>query len=127
MIHQWQQKKNEEERFMEEHENPENEQNIKDHLNHYKGIELTVMEKKFHQDSRDTTDSVSSSVKYLLKKRKKTSGLNNLPKNNKINFKIEEIDLKLPNFSRKMANLNENLSKTVTLADMDKYNDIFDL
>ena len=126
MIHQWQQKKNEEERFVEEHENPENEQIMKNHMNHYKGIELTVLEKKFHQDSKDTTDSVSNSVKYLMKKRNKNIGNINLPKK-KNNVNIEELfEFKSPNNHNIFREIKELNQKTVTLPDMNKFNDIFD-
>lgn len=124
MIHQWQQKKLEEDKFIEEHMIQEGEENLNDYLNNYKGMDLSNLEKKFQRDSVDTTNSISNSIKYLLKKRKKINDPNNnFKKVINIDNIVEEVETE-NNFITNCQ--NENTHKVVALSEMDKYKDIFD-
>jgi hypothetical protein len=124
MVHQWQQKKLEEDKFIEDHMNPEGEENLKEHLKSYKGLDLSKMEKKFQRDSIDTTNSISNSIKYLLKKRKKVNdSSSNSKKPLDINNIVDGVES-----NNDLINIipNDNIKKVVTLTEMDKYKDIFD-
>ncbi len=124
MIHQWQQKKLEEDKFIEDHMNTEGEQNLKEHLKNYKGLDLSNMEKKFQKDSIDTTNSISNSIKYLLKKRNKVNdSSSNSKKTLDITNIVDELEPKNGLFNMIP---NDNIKKVVTLTEMDKYKDIFD-
>jgi hypothetical protein len=71
MVKEWQQKKMEEERLIKQYNNPEDEKDVKDALDEDKRKEVMNLNKKFIVESFETTKSVSDSLKFLNRKRKK--------------------------------------------------------
>lgn len=82
----WQQRKDEEERLVKEYTSNSD----KDHVNNYveklHQKEIAILNKNFYNDNNEVSDSISSSIKYLMRKKARE----NDPQ--KVQVKIEKID-----------------------------------
>jgi hypothetical protein len=98
MLKEWQQKKLEEEKLMREYSDPKEEENLKLYKDNEKKKEVLRLNEKYLIDSVDTSDSISKSIKFLLKKQKREDeDINNTNKYNNIEIrKMNNIEFKKP-------------------------------
>ena len=80
----WQQKKSEEEKLLRMYNKPDQEENVKDYIDSDKKKEVLKLNQKYLMESVETTQSVSDSIKFLLKKQKREEGKNNENGENKV-------------------------------------------
>jgi hypothetical protein len=102
MIKEWQQKKIEEEKLLKMYNNPNEEENVKDYIDSDKRKEVLRLNKKYLFESVETTESVSDSIKFLLKKQKRDGGIEN--KNNI----IEKVEIKKIDYAIKKEETKKN-------------------
>jgi hypothetical protein len=119
MLHEYQKKKEEEEKMVKEYE--QGDLNIKEQLYNLKKEEAEKLNIKFFKETTNITNSVTSSIKYLLKKRnkdkqtKKEDGfvdINNIEVNNHNSYN----NIEIPKAKKQ--------SKRKVVKDKVEYNDI---
>lgn len=118
MIKDWQQKKIEEEKLLKMYNNPVEEGNVKDYIDSDKRKEVERLNKKYLVDSVETSDSVSQSIKFLLKKQKRDESKNieeNLGKN-----KLDRVNQNEESKNNIQIKKTEILKLTVNILDIDE-------
>jgi hypothetical protein len=118
MIKDWQQKKLEEEKLLKMYNNPIEEGNVKDYIDSDKRKEVERLNKKYFVDSVETSDSVSQSIKFLLKKQKRDESKNiqeNLGKN-----KLDRVNQNEESKNNIQIKKTEILKLTVNILDIDE-------
>ena len=118
MIKDWQQKKIEEEKLLKMYNNPVEEGNVKDYIDSDKRKEVERLNKKYLVDSVETSDSVSQSIKFLLKKQKRDESKNieqNLGKN-----KLDRVNRNEESKNNIQIKKTEILKLTVNILDIDE-------
>lgn len=91
MLRDWQQKKQEEEKFIQSFNNPDEEENVKNYIDSENRKDVHKLNKKYLIESTETVNSVSESVKFLLKKKKREKD-GNIESNEKIEYTENNIN-----------------------------------
>lgn len=116
MLHDWQLKKNEEERMVKEFENPEEEKNIKNYIDHNNKQDVIELNKKFKIESEMSVNSVAKSIKYLMKKKKRQEivEISQIDKNGNVIAKLgdKQIETKLNANKNNLNNIDESVIMT---------------
>jgi hypothetical protein len=110
MIKEWQQKKLEEEKLLKMYNNPNEEGNVKDYIDSDKRKEVMRLNKKYLVDSVETSDSVSQSIRFLLKKQKRDGA-----KNIQETVEIKKLDYLRNNEDNKNNNIYCNKTEILKL------------
>jgi hypothetical protein len=108
-LKEWHQKKIEEEKMIQTYNNPQKEANIKDYIDSDKRKEIQKLNKKFVLDSYETTESITDSIKFLMKKQmresNKQSEMKNINQIPYINQRSKEAKEELKNFLKSLNNV----------------------
>ncbi len=99
MLSDWQQRKTEEEKMLKDYTNPNNKKNGNNYVEKIHQKEIEAMNTEFKFDNYEVTESISSSIKYLM--RKKT-------RENSERVKIEKLELK--DFNEKKIREHNNFN-----------------
>lgn len=119
MMYDWQQKRMEEERLIKQYENPSEGKDVKNL--HFNNPEILELNKKFYDDIDITTNSVSDSIKYLMKKKKRESQMiSEESKSSGREIKVKVEIQKLPKIEKNLKfqkpennNLNNNFNNNL--------------
>jgi Arc/MetJ-type ribon-helix-helix transcriptional regulator len=71
LLREWQQKKMEEERLLNALNNPNEENNLKNYIESDNKKAVNKLNKKYIEESTETTNSISDSIRYLMRKKKR--------------------------------------------------------
>jgi hypothetical protein len=117
MLQEWQMKRSEEENIIKQYENPEDVTNIKAIMDAQNNVSQAEMTEKYREELNEMTNTITSSVKYLMRKQKREEqkkiekfeyklsehNINEIPiKKIKLDLNTEEEDENLEELEKKL-------------------------
>ena len=105
MLSDWQQKKIDEERMLKEYNSTSDKNNINNYVEKIHQKEIEKLNTNYHIDNQEATESISSSIKYLMRKKNRSNKVKiekfefkeNTKKNNENKNKMKEYESSKPN------------------------------